>query len=115
MTKEISKKVVNIFEKIKDKQPIESEANIVTCEDGICCVCMQKDENGNYFDENHLLECAAKMQYIIRVMIENDKHPYLYNYKVPGEKLVEFMNKFHTGEKQGAIIEVERYYTGELA
>lgn len=115
MTKEISKKVVNLFSKIKREEPIEDDAKVVQCEEGVCCVCMKRDENGNYFDEKHLLESIAKSQYIIRVMVKKDSHPYLYNYKVPGDKLVEFMNYFITGEKEGTIIEIERYYPGELA
>ena len=115
MPDKIRQKVINIFDKHKKHLPLNEDEKVVTCKDGICYVCVKRDENGNYYDEDHLIEKAGKCHYIIRVMVHHDQHPYIYNYKVPGEKLLDFLKSYINEENEGKIIEIENYYPHELA
>lgn len=115
MPDKISQKVINIFDKHKKQLPMNDDEKVVTCKDGICYVCVKKDENGHYYDEKLLLERAGKCQYIVRVMVKHDVHPYIYNYKVPGNKLPDFLKAYIDGEKEGCIIEIEKYYHSDPA
>lgn len=73
-----------------------------------------KDENGNSFKEEYLLEYANKCFYIITVLKNNGISPALYKYKVPYKSLFEFINNYKTGTN-GKIIDIERYIPEELA
>ena len=115
MTDKISRKIINIFEKHKNQIPLEEDEKIAYCEDGICYVCVKKDENGHPYDEKLLTERADKNQYIVRIMVSKGSNPYLYNYKVPGNKITEFLAGYITGEKEGRIIEIESYMPSDPA
>jgi len=115
MPDKISEKVVNIFNRHKKQMPLETDEKVVRCENGICYVCVKKDENGNYYKEHTLLERSKKCQYIVRVMVKQTEYPYIYNYKVPGDKILDFLAGYINGENEGQIIEIENYYPHELA
>ena len=115
MTEEISQKVINIFSKHKNGKQADLDEKIVKCEDGICYICIKHDKHGNAFEEKDLQEIANETQYIIKVMVNHSTSPYIYNYKVPGDKLMKFLLDYVTNKKEGKIIEIEKYIPTDLA
>ncbi len=73
-----------------------------------------KDDNGNSFKEEYLLEYANKCFYIVTVLKNNGISPALYKYKVPYKLFFEFIDNFKT-ETNGKIIDIERYIPEEPA
>jgi len=116
LTEDINQKVINIFSKHKTEKSIEQDENVIKCEDGIYCVCFKTDKNGHPFDAEEILGRAAKYDYIVRVLQYNaNNHPYIYNYKVPSSKLLNFLEGFILKKKSGEIIEIDKYAPIELA
>lgn len=115
MPDKIREKVINIFTRHKKQQPNADDEKVIRSEDGYYYVCVKKDDNGRYFDEKHLLERAVTSHYIVRVLVTDFDHPHIYNYKVPGEKILDFLTPYINGEKAGTIIEINIYYPEELA
>jgi hypothetical protein len=115
MSDDINQKVINIFQRHKKHLPNCNEEKVVMAEDGYYYVCFSKDDNGFCFNENHLIERAKKCQYIVRVMIPKNPSPYIYNYKVHGDELLDFLKGFITGEKEGKVIEIDKYIPEDLA
>ena len=108
-------KIINIFDGSKKHSSCNENGKILKNDDGFFYVCLKKDENGKNFDEEKLLDNAYGCQYIVKIMHTNCDHPHIYNYKVPGERLLDFIKKYINEEKEGKIIEVDKYYPGELA
>jgi hypothetical protein len=115
MTDKINKKVIDIFAKNKKNMTVCNEENINRCKDGYFYVCMKSDLNGKHFDEEKLLKNANDCYYIVKVMIKQNLHPFIYNYKVPGEKILEFIELYIKGEKDGSIIEIDKFYQEDWA
>jgi len=115
MTEEISRKVISIFSKHKNDKSIEDDENVIKYEDGIYCICLKHDKHGHDFDEKYLVAKSNECQYIIKVMVNHSTSPYIYNFKVPGEKLTKFLSGYLSGEKEGKIIEIEKYTPTDLA
>lgn len=115
MPEDVSRKVISIFSKHKCEKSLDSDENVIKCEDGICCVCIKKDKHGNDFVEKQLLEGASSHHYIVKVMTNQSDAPYIYNYKVPGGKLLDFLAGYCQGVKEGQVIEVDKYAPNELA
>ncbi len=115
MPDKIGRKVVNIFEKHKKNLPLEENESVVEIEDGIICACFKTDDNGHHFDEKVLMNRAESCQYIVRVMVKKAEHPYIYNYKIAGNKLLDFLKGYLNGEQEGTIIEIENYFPTSLA
>ena len=114
MTENINDKVIDIFNKHKT-QSLEDCDEKVKFFKGFNYVRLDKDLNGKLFKEDHLIEYATKCQYIVRVMREKDSHVSLYNYKVPHNKIIEFISKFANNELNGKIIEIDKYIPEDLA
>lgn len=112
MTDKINKKVIDIFNKNKTKS---GESENIKLFQGYSYVRLDKDLNGKLFNESHLLEYASKCQYIVRVMREKDNHVSLYNYKIPHNKVIEFISKFANNQLNGTIIEIDKYRPEDLA
>jgi hypothetical protein len=115
MTDIINEKVINIFTRHKKQLPIADDEKVIRSEDGFYYVCIKKDENGIPFDKDRLLNSASELQYIVKVMVTYQGHPHIYMYKVPSERLLEFLSPYMNKKKEGEIIEVEKYYPHELA
>ncbi len=113
MTDNIKNKVIDIFKKHEDSS--EKDDARVKFFKGFNYVRLDKDVNGNPFKEDHLLEYAKKCQYIVRVMKEKDGNVALYNYKVPHDRIIEFISKFANNELSGKIIEIDKYIPENLA
>jgi hypothetical protein len=87
-------KIINITDRHKKQQHNCCDDKTINNENGFYYVCLKKDDNGKFFDESHLIERANSCEYLVRVMvhdIDNPNHPHIYNYKVPGEKILEFL------------------------
>lgn len=96
------------FEKHKDSSVKKDEY-------GVFYVRAEKDENGNFFNKNHLIDFCNQSVYIIRVMrIENDK-PCVYSYKVPGDEIVSFISRYSDDNESEKIIEINKCQPHNLA
>lgn len=115
MSDKINKKVIDIFAKHKKNTPVCTDDKVCKCEDGYFYVCMKADLNGKHFIEDNLLRHADELYYIVKVMIKQGIHPYILNYKIPGEKILEFVELFINGEKEGKIIEIDKFYPEDWA
>lgn len=104
-------KVINLFKKTSDA----AETSRQRFFKGFQYVKLVKDNNGNYFKEEHLRDCAQKCYYIISVMKNNGIGVALYKYKVPYSSLLDFFNVFRKSELYGEIIDIERYIPEDLA
>ena len=113
MTDKINDKVIDIFRKHEDASGGDDAR--VKFFKGFNYVRFDRDVNGNPFKESYLLEYAKKCQYIVRVMKEKDGNVALYNYKVPHDKVIEFIGKFANNELSGKIIEIDKYIPEDLA
>ena len=114
MTDNINKKVINIFNKHKNEVNSQEEEKVKFFK-GFNYVRLDKDLNGKRFNEDHLIEYSRKCQYIVRVMREKNDHVSLYNYKIPHDKIIEFISKFANNELNGKIIEIDKYIPETLA
>ena len=115
MTDKIDEKIISIFARHKKQLPIDKEHKIIRNSDGFYYVCVQKDENGKHFDRNKLLERANSCYYIVKVMLERNDHPHICNFRVPGEKILDFLSSYINEEKEGKIIEIDKYFPDDLA
>ena len=115
MTKKINQKVINMFDRLNNQEPIEDDLKVVDFEDEIYCICLTKDDNGKFFDKSVVLNSAMKVYYIVRLIVDSEPHPVLYNYQVPAEKLIEFICRLNSGEIHGKLVEIEKYYPKDLA
>lgn len=115
MSDKINKKVIDIFAKNKKNTPVCCDEKICKCQDGYFYVCMKTDLNGKSFIEENLIKNANECYYIVKVMIKQGLHPFIYNYKVPGEDILKFIELFIKGEKDGNIIEIDKFYPEDWA
>ncbi len=113
--KDIDKKVVSIFERHKANKPNRGDAKVIKCDDDVYCVTVKTDKHGNPFNREELLEDAMLTEYIVRVLIDTPQGSYINNYKVSGEKILSFLNKFNTRKKPGQVIEIDKYIADDLA
>ena len=74
-----------------------------------------KDENGNFFKEDSLIDYAQKCFYIVTVVRKNGIGCALYKYKVPYDSLLKFLNQFRINSSYGRVIDIERYVPEDLA
>lgn len=114
MTDEINKKVINIFCKYKNDQPIGHEEKVKFFA-GFDYVKLDKDNNGRKFNAEKLEAYADSCHYIIRVMRELDGDIFLYNYDVSNEDLFKFIKAFENNTLNGKIIEIDKYFPEGLA
>jgi hypothetical protein len=116
MTDKINEKVINIFAKQEKKAPLHPEEEpLLTSEDGFSYVLIKQDETGAHLDEDKLLERADEQWYIIKVLDYHRDQPVIQNFKVSGERLLEFLGSFISDDRTGRILEIDKYYPQELA
>ncbi len=112
MSDEINKKVINIFSKHNKELPTQEKVKFYA---GFNYVRLDKDTNGNKFNEEHLLKYAEGCHYIVRVMRKYKNETVLYNYDVPNKDLFKFIRSFEENTLDGTIIEIEKYFPEGLA
>jgi len=115
MTDKINEKIISIFAKHKKQLPIEEGHKVIRNSDGFYYVCINKDENGKHFDKKKLLERTIACYYIVKVMLERNEHPQICNFRVPGERILEFLSSYINEENEGTIIEIDKYFPDDLA
>ena len=76
---------------------------------------LTKDDNGNSFKEDSLVEYAKRSFYIVTVVKNNGICAALYKYKVPYDALLNFLNEFRITESNGKIIDIKRLVPEDLA
>jgi len=114
MTDDISKKVINLFSAHKKSKSCNSE-EVCKTTDGYTYVTIKTDDNGRHFDEEKLLKNAYAFYYIVKVMVKEGTYPYINNFKIPGDKLLDFIKTYTDGKGEGQIIEIDKFYTEEWA
>jgi hypothetical protein len=115
MSDKINKKVIDLFSKNKKNNPSCCDHKVCKGNDGYYYVCMKQDLNGKPFLEDNLIKNANECYYIVKVMIKQNAHPYIYSYKIPGEDILNFIELFIKGEKDGKIIEIDKFYPEDWA
>ena len=116
MTDKINEKVINIFAKHSRKAlPASEEEQVYTSPDGFNYVHIKYDENGQHLNEEKLLEKADEQNYIIKILEHHRDYPSIKNYRVSGDRLVEFLDTVLSGKRPGKIIEIDKYYPEEPA
>ena len=114
MTDEINKKVINIFSKHKNAEPLEQDERVKFFA-GFDYVKLNKDNNGRKFNAEHLRKYAESCHYIVRVMRQLNGEILLYNYDVSNEDLFKFIKAFENNTLNGTIIEIDKYFPEDLA
>ena len=109
MSDNCNDKVINLFKKSKNN--LENQRFFK----GFPYIKISKDENGNYFKEEALLDYASRCFYIVTVMKKNGVGVSLYKYKVPYDSLLKFLNEFRNNKSFGVVIDIERYVPEDLA
>lgn len=116
MTDKINEKVINIFAKQEAKTITKSEEKeLIQTPDGYSYVHIKHDENGNPLDEEKILKKADEQWYIIKILEHHKDHPTIKNFKVSGERLLEFLESFLNNQRPGKIIEIDKFYPEGLA
>lgn len=116
MTDNIDKKVINIFVKHSKKTLSGSgEEKVYSSPDGFNYVHINSDGNGQPLQAEKILEKADEQWYIIKILEHHTNGISMKNYKVPGDRLLEFLAKFMSEDRPGKIIEIDKYYPDELA
>lgn len=103
--------VINLFQKSKHN----AENGNLKLFKGFPYVKLLKDENGNLFKEESLLEYADRCFYIVSAIKKNGINAVLYKYKVPFDSLFDFLKEFKQNESYGKVIDIERYIPEDLA
>ena len=114
MTDEINKKVISIFSRHKNSQPIANEDRVKFFA-GFNYVKISKDSNGKKFHVETLEKYAQQCHYIVRVMRNINEEVVLYNYDVPNNQLFRFIKAFENNTLNGVIIEIDKYFPEDLA
>lgn|SRR5574344_408617 len=114
MTDEINKKVIDIFSKHKNSEPLEKEEKVKFFA-GFDYVKLNRDNNGRRFNEEKLKKYADNCHYIVRVMRKINDEILLYNYDVSNEDLFKFIRAFENNTLNGKIIEIDKYFPEGLA
>lgn len=114
MTDEINQKVINIFSRHKNDQPLEAEEKVKFFA-GFDYVKLNRDNNGRKFNSDKLKKYAEGCHYIVRVMRNINGEICLYNYDVSNEDLFKFIKAFENNTLNGTIIEIDKYFPEGLA
>ena len=111
----MNKKVINLFASHKNNRIMPEDRKKVKFYAGFNYVKLKKDTNGNKFTKDNLLNYAQKCHYMVSVMREVGGEVVLYSYDVPNEDLFKFMKSFEENTLDGTIIEIEKYFSDDLA
>jgi hypothetical protein len=112
MSDDINKKVIGIFSRHSKELPTTEQVKFYA---GFNYVRLERDNNGNKFNAEHLLKYSENCHYIVRVMRDVDGEIVLYNYDVPNGDLFKFIKSFEENELDGMIIEIDKYFPEGLA
>ncbi len=82
---------------------------------GFPYVKLTKDENGNLFKEDSLIDFASRCFYIVSVVKKSGLGAAIYKYKVPYSSLILFLKEFENNKSYGTVIDIERYIPEDLA
>ncbi len=52
---------------------------------------------------------------LFKVMMKQSIHPVIYNYKIQGEKILDFLELYINKNKEGTIIEIDKFYPEDWA
>ncbi|OGI01164.1 MAG: hypothetical protein A2Y25_09030 [Candidatus Melainabacteria bacterium GWF2_37_15] len=114
MTDDINKKIINIFSAHKKARPCSGN-QVCESAEGYSYVTIKADDNGRHFDEEKLLKNASSFYYIVKVMVKEGKHPYINNFKISGDKVLDFVKMYTDGKGEGQIIEIDKFYPEDWA
>lgn len=103
------KKVIKLFGDKKNPACIQKN------EHGVYFVRAEKDENGNFFNADHLINFANDTDYLIRVMKVEDSRTCVYTYKISGDMLVSFISNYSDEDETERIIEIIKCQPQNLA
>lgn len=103
------KKVVRIFGNKKNVTGIQKD------DSGIYFVRAEKDENGNFFNTDHLINFANDTDYLIRVMRVEDSKTCVYTYKVSGDMIASFISNYSDEDEAEKIVEIIKCQPQNLA
>ena len=82
---------------------------------GVQYVKILKDENGNLFNGEAIMEYAKKVFFIVTVVKNSSLGTAIYKYNVPYDSFLDFINEFRRNQEYGKIIDIERYVPEDLA
>lgn len=114
MTDKINEKVINLFAAHKKSKSCNN-GQVCNTSDGYTYVTIKTDDNGRPFDEEKLIKNANEFYYIVKVMVKDGRHPYINNFKISAEKLLDFIKIYIEGKGEGQIIEIDKFYPEEWA
>jgi hypothetical protein len=114
MSDKINQKVINIFSKHRNAEPLEHTERVKYFA-GFNYVKLDKDDNGRKFNPEKLIQYSQTCHYIVRVMRTLDEKTFLYNYDVPNNELFKFVRAFENNTLNGTIIEIDKYFPDDLA
>ncbi len=114
MPDDFNEKVINLFGAGK-KNKICNAGQVCETPEGYTYVTINTDDNGRHFDEGKLLKNAHRFYYVVKVMVKESRHPYINNFKVPGDKILDFIKIYNDGKGHGQIIEIDKFYPEEWA
>ena len=114
MSDDINKKIIDLFSN-RNSDLSQKAKEKIKYYAGFNYVRIDKDHNGNKFNPEHLIEYAASCHYIVRVMREYKGDTVLYNYDVPNNELFKFIKSFQDNTLDGTIIEIDKYFSEDLA
>lgn len=114
MSDELKQKVINIFSRHNQELPPVTEEKVKYYA-GFNYVKIDRDDNGNVFNPEHLKKYAQSCHYIVRIMKKYKGETVLYNYDVPNDDLFKFMKSFEENTLDGTIIEIDKYFPEGLA
>lgn len=104
-------KVIRMFDKNAKKEDVGVQQD----EHGVFYVRAEKDENGNYFNANHLIDYSNESVYIVRVMKVEGNKPCIYTYKISGSELVSFISRYSDDDDKEKVIEINKCQPHNLA
>lgn len=110
MKDKINEKVISIFAKHSKKTHTSEDEQVFTTPDGFKYVHIKADDNGHNLDEKKIIEKSDSQWYIIKVLEYHKGYPTIKNFKVSGQRLVEFLEAFINDTRPGKIIEIDKYY-----
>lgn len=114
MNKDMDEKVINLFQK-HNKSVEDIYDDEIKFFEGFHYVKIDRDKNGKKYNAENLKKYADTCYYIVKVMRNVNGETVLYNYNVSNADLFKFMQKFENNKLNGVIIEIDKYFSDDLA
>jgi hypothetical protein len=114
MNDKLSQKVIDLFCTHKKSSQCAS-GKVCKSPEGYSYVTIETDENGRHFDEEKLLKRSKECYYIVKIMIKKGACPQINNFKIQGDKILDFIKLYLEGGQEGQIIEIDKFYPEEWA